>query len=277
MSEQTPEPPKKTPKKYSSRRKLLISLDEDQVLPPVRTRATINQKQWDDLLDLFRVYPGKCTKVAKLAGTTAKRAWIAWHRGWSNPPWARYPIKEVLDGERVKARKALVEQSPREKDMIRLDAVEERVTQARAIRQVFQNAIALQAEVAQIAKSLIPVSREVAAFLERVAAAGITDLAICEKLVNIHLKVTYAQRSLAAAVKSAQEAAHLQIGKPEELNINMRSDTLFDPDAAFQRFGEDFLLKASTSLLAGERTPETESFLEWITTGGNNASNVGKA
>lgn len=80
---------------------------------------------WEFLVDGFRKWPGKWTKVARAAGvhhSTAKRAWLS---GLVSHTFGQVPIAKILEDEKTKTRAAL-------NDLGDLDLIEDS-TRARSI------------------------------------------------------------------------------------------------------------------------------------------------
>lgn len=67
----------------------------------------VSDLEWERWIETYRKHPGQIVKVAALMGCPRNRASIAWNKGW--PKQGRPPVSELLEADKVMARKMRAE------------------------------------------------------------------------------------------------------------------------------------------------------------------------
>ncbi len=202
---------------------------------------TMDVQRYEKMLAAFREAPGVYRRAAAAAGVDPATARKAWLSGWPQFPWAP-AIKETFEREQVaaRARQRLEEEAARarvaeraaeavhgaveprkELEAARASALEERTANARLIRGVRANLVAMMNVTSGWLRVLVERTAELQAAMRKKNP---------EEAIHLSLVLMKAIKQQAETAESLHKMSRLELGDPTE--IVERVDASGDADAA---------------------------------------------
>ena len=226
--------------------------------------ARITRGQYDALLTAYREKPAEYTHAAERAGVRWRTAKRAWEEGWEIPVWAR-PIKTVLEEEQIAARAALRASEEKreaeraadsavrrkERDLARLDSIEERAREAQSVRAAMSNAMSLLAVSGALSKSSIALAQRAAQDIVADAQGGRISW---DRAIATLKSLAWLSVQASSVARSAMEMLRLHLGEPEQI-VAVTGGSAFAPvELAIDALGEEQLRQAILDLANGQMT-----------------------
>lgn len=177
----------------------------------------MSREAWDALVAAYREKPGEYARAARAAkvGTQAARA--AWLRGFTRPLWAQRPISEIIEEERierraeVRARELAHALAADERRKLRaeavLDAEEERLREAQAVRAAMSSGISILAAAGALSNAMLPVIARSA------QAISASSMSASEAMKAIR-SLAYVGAAAGGIVRNAMELTRIHLGDP---------------------------------------------------------------
>lgn len=198
-------------------------------MPAGEQRARISQDEYERLKAAFLEKPGNIHHAALKADVTDRTAKRAWERGWPRPRWAE-PIKPWVENEiekrqlDLRARLAQTEvnvlqarQETREvvdRELAKIDALEEQSREAKFVRAAFSAAINSQAIAAILGQAAVPVvqkaAKDLAEDMKNNKIPWSRGLQIAKQVIGL-------AREAGEIGLNAQLALRRHLGEPEKI------------------------------------------------------------
>lgn len=209
--------------------------------------------------------------MAGVARKTAKRAYF---EGWPKPEWAVTPIIEYVEEDQKAARVKLALDDAHtarkgarhraEKELARLDAIEEHAREAQVVRAALSNTMSGFAVLGVLSKACVPIAEAARDQVIREARAGNLSWKEC---FTILLKIANLGEKATRQLREAQAAIRLHLGKPERLiGVTDEKPTQsheLDALAAIADLGEEEVKQACLDLAQDRISPAVERLIEW--------------
>jgi hypothetical protein len=198
-------------------------------MPPVQKRARISQDDYERLRDAFLEVPGNVAQAARKVGVSEKTAKRAWETGWPRPQWA-VPIKPFVESELekrqldVRARLATSEvnvlrakeetRKVVDRELAKIDAIEEQSREAKFVRAAFSAAINSQAIAAVLGQAAVPIVQRATRDLVADVNAGRVSWS---RALQIAKDVVALAKEAGTIGLNAQVALRRHLGEPEKI------------------------------------------------------------
>lgn len=137
----------------------------------MKPRFKRTPENWHKLVEAFREKPGNYTHAGKTAGCDLRCSRRAWNEGWPNKDFAKVPIKDILEQEKLFVRAEYAKEEAAEAehaarvrgayDLVRDDVIIEKAQEVKVIKAAFGNATRVLAMAGHLGESMVELSKQV--------------------------------------------------------------------------------------------------------------------
>jgi hypothetical protein len=232
----------------------------------------LTREQYDLLVEAYREKPDNFSNAARHAGCELRTARKGWREGWTNPPWATRPIRQILQDEQARVRAQLYEVEKErqetagklreERAKAELDAREERSREAQAVRAAMSASMSALAVSGQVSRARLTVAQRAADSIVQAAGQGQLTWQLA---VGLLTKLQWLDERAVATLKTSMEILRLHTGEPSEFMKASAYDVAkVDGKQAAEVLGGESVLKQAIIDLANDKiTPDVERLIEY--------------